>query len=175
MRILIRFIKLEKDTWLNREKQRKMRLRANPLKNKKTFFFFGYVQCLKECHYHANILPSTGLSSTKTTTTIKGRQKDKLSISFFIVFHRLIVVWVSFCSLIKGVTPKIRMLCFVLINSVTVLNLLCVWIMFCSEVENSAPGRWATSNEVETDDQCTSTGTTYGPLGTGRGREPGSL
>ena len=32
----------------------------------------------------------------------------------------------SFCSLIKEVTPKIRMLCFVLINSV-LLNLLCVW------------------------------------------------
>ena len=30
-----------------------------------------------------------------------------------------------FCSLIKGVTQKIRLLCFVLINSV-ILNLLCV-------------------------------------------------
>ena len=34
----------------------------------------------------------------------------------------------SFCSLIKGITPKIRMLCFVLINSV-ILNLWCIWIL----------------------------------------------
>ena len=35
----------------------------------------------------------------------------------------------SFCSLIKGITPKIRMVCFVLTNSV-LLNLSCVWIAF---------------------------------------------
>ena len=34
-------------------------------------------------------------------------------------------------SLKKGVTPKIRMLCFVLINSV-ILNLHCVWILILS-------------------------------------------
>ena len=33
-----------------------------------------------------------------------------------LVFHRLTVVQVSFCSLIKGITPNIRTLCFVLIN-----------------------------------------------------------
>ena len=33
----------------------------------------------------------------------------------------------SFCSLIKGIKPKIRKLCFVLINSV-ILNPFCVWI-----------------------------------------------
>ena len=33
----------------------------------------------------------------------------------------------SFCSLIKATAPKIRTMCFVLINSVP-LNLLCVWI-----------------------------------------------
>ena len=32
-------------------------------------------------------------------------------------------------NLIKRITPKIRMLCFVLINTV-ILNLLCVWIWF---------------------------------------------
>ena len=32
------------------------------------------------------------------------------------------------CSLKWGITPKIRMLCFVLINSV-LLNLLCVWTL----------------------------------------------
>ena len=36
---------------------------------------------------------------------------------------------VSFCSLIKGITPEILMLCFVLISSVR-LSLLCVWILF---------------------------------------------
>ena len=33
----------------------------------------------------------------------------------------------SFCSLIKGVTPKISMLCFVITDSVLV-NVLCVWM-----------------------------------------------
>ena len=44
-----------------------------------------------------------------------------------LIFHCLTVVQVSFCSLIKVITPKICMLCFVLINSV-ILNLLSVWI-----------------------------------------------
>ena len=34
----------------------------------------------------------------------------------------------SFCSLIKGITLKIRMLYFVPVTSV-ILNLLCVWIL----------------------------------------------
>ena len=46
-----------------------------------------------------------------------------------LVFHRLTVVKVLFCSLKKGITRKIRMLCFVLINNV-LFNLLCVWILF---------------------------------------------
>ena len=50
-----------------------------------------------------------------------------LSISFFIVFHPLTVVYLSFCSLIKAITPVIRMLCFVLINSI-LFNLLCALI-----------------------------------------------
>ena len=37
----------------------------------------------------------------------------------------------SLCSLVKGITQKIRMLCFVLINSV-LLNLLYVWVLNCS-------------------------------------------
>ena len=48
-----------------------------------------------------------------------------------IFFYRLSpfnFCFMSFCSLIKGITPKIRVLCFVLINSV-LLNLLCVWII----------------------------------------------
>ena len=35
---------------------------------------------------------------------------------------------VIFCRLIKGITLKIRTLCFILMNSI-VLNLLCVWIV----------------------------------------------
>ena len=38
----------------------------------------------------------------------------------------------SFCSLIKGIIPKTRMLCFVLINNV-LLNLSRVWLLICSE------------------------------------------
>ena len=37
----------------------------------------------------------------------------------------------SFCSLIKAIIPKIRILCFVLINSV-ILNLLCVRILIAA-------------------------------------------
>ena len=39
----------------------------------------------------------------------------------------------SFCSLIKGITPKIRMLCVILINNV-LLNVVCVWILCCVDV-----------------------------------------
>ena len=35
-----------------------------------------------------------------------------------------------FCSLIKGITPKIHVFCFVLINNV-LLNLFCIWILLC--------------------------------------------
>ena len=47
--------------------------------------------------------------------------------SVFNCCHRLYRV--SFCRLIKGITPRMCMLCFVLINSI-ILNLLCVWIRF---------------------------------------------
>ena len=50
-----------------------------------------------------------------------------LALSYaIIVFHCLIVVSVSLYSLIKQITPKIRVLCFVLITSV-LLNLLYAW------------------------------------------------
>ena len=41
--------------------------------------------------------------------------------------RKMTTMTVLFCSLIKGITPKIRMLCCVLIHCVF-LNLLCVWI-----------------------------------------------
>ena len=61
---------------------------------------------------------------------------------FIVIFHHLIVVQASFCSWIKGITLKICMLCFVLINSI-ILNLLCVWI-FHFGISQSFDGRpWA--------------------------------
>ena len=42
-----------------------------------------------------------------------------------------------YCSLIKGITPKIRMLCFVLINSV-LLKMLCVWDSEVQDPTNSS-------------------------------------
>ena len=62
---------------------------------------------------------------TKTT------QLNQKQISLFVlhlIFHRLTVVLVSFCSLIGGITPTV--FCFVLITLVNsvLLKLLCVWI-----------------------------------------------
>ena len=75
-------------------------------------------------------------SETRTSKTVKRtlllRTKHSMRIFELTPFtdlkHSLTVVWVSFCSLIKGITPTIRMLCFVLINS-SLLNLLCVSIL----------------------------------------------
>ena len=70
-----------------------------------------------------------------TKTTQLNQKKKKREINglalrlIFRRFHRLTVVKVSSCSLTKGIITKIRILCFVLINSVP-LNLLCVWIRF---------------------------------------------
>ena len=41
-----------------------------------------------------------------------------------VVSHRLTIS--SFCSLIKGITPKIRMFCLVLINSVLLNLFMCL-------------------------------------------------
>ena len=49
----------------------------------------------------------------------------------------------SFCSLTKGITPKIGWFCLVLINSV-LLNLLCVWILL---VSSFVPGLQRTSRQ----------------------------
>ena len=46
----------------------------------------------------------------------------------------------SFCSLIKGITPKICRLCFDLVNSV-LLNLLSVWISVLQSSEQGAGKR----------------------------------
>ena len=56
-----------------------------------------------------------------------------------LIFHHLTVVWVSFCSLMKGITSNICMLCFVPINSV-LLNYLYVWILkgWCTIKRNIA-------------------------------------
>ena len=54
------------------------------------------------------------------------------------VFHRLTVVSVSFCSLIKRVTRKLADCVFVLMNSV-LLNHFCVWIADFSAARNPPP------------------------------------
>ena len=54
--------------------------------------------------------------------------KGLSSAFIFIYFYRLTAALVSFCNLIKGITPKIRMLWFVLINSI-LLNLSCLWVL----------------------------------------------
>ena len=45
------------------------------------------------------------------------------------VLRKTASVYVSFCSLTKGITPKICWFCLTLISSV-LLNPLCVWILF---------------------------------------------
>ena len=63
---------------------------------------------------------------SKLRTQLTPKKVSALALhSFFIVFHGLIVVQVSFCSLIKRITQNICRLCIILINSV-ILNLLCV-------------------------------------------------
>ena len=65
----------------------------------------------------------SGHSSTK-------KRKEKVNgLALHLIFHHLIVVWMSFGGLMEGTAPKICMLCFVLVNSL-ILNLLCVWILF---------------------------------------------
>ena len=57
-------------------------------------------------------------------TVFQALDKAKTGFALHLSFHRL-----SSYSLMKGITPKIRMLGFVLINSV-LLNLLCVWKLY---------------------------------------------
>ena len=91
-------------------------------------------QCISE----QSSISNTSADSYKSTLRIiicfrldtKTTQLNQMQISILhLVFHRLTVVKVLFCSLKKGITRKIRMLCFVLINNV-LFNLLCVWILF---------------------------------------------
>ena len=73
---------------------------------------------------------------------------ESTCVSFFLVFRcigeyipldLLYVVEVSFCSLIKRITPAICRLCFVLMNRIFG-NLLCVWILFHSSPMKSRKG-----------------------------------
>ena len=57
----------------------------------------------------------------------------------------------SFCSLIKGITPKSRMLLFLRIKSV-ISNLLCVWIF---SVETVGVGHYTEEGQEEEHDVCT--------------------
>ena len=71
-------------------------------------------------HSRTKLLPSTGHENN----TAQPKPDNRLSST---IVHRLTVVYVWFCtSLILGITPKIRMLCFVLINS-ALFKLLCLY------------------------------------------------
>ena len=91
------------------------------------FFFLVFFYIFYSLHWfdcHANIPPITGLENNLVQPKI---DQWLSSPSHFSSFFTVTVVQMSFCSLIKGITPKVRTLCFVVVNSVR-LNLLCVWI-----------------------------------------------
>ena len=74
------------------------------------------------------------ISFLSQSTGHKNTQLNQKQISLLVlqlIFHRLTVVLMSFCSLISGITPKI--LYFVLINSV-LLKFLCVWIWWITKI-----------------------------------------
>ena len=61
----------------------------------------------------SNILSNTGYQNNIT------KQLNQKQISVLrLIFHRLTVVLVLICSLKKELNPSIRMMCFVIINSV---------------------------------------------------------
>ena len=101
---VIPFVNLQNDTQTtNDEKQWKTRQRAKTL------------TCLKTQNW--------------CVLALHLKNKRLNFAALHLIFHDIIVVQVSFCSLIKGITLKILMLCnFVLINSL-LLNLLSVWIL----------------------------------------------
>ena len=73
-----------------------------------------------------NILPNTGRQNNiakraQPKADENTETEDKYPTSHFTSFSCCFVTWK------KRLTPKIRMLCFVIIN-ITLLNLLCVWI-----------------------------------------------
>ena len=54
--------------------------------------------------------PTICLQAT-TDPKKKKRKKEEVSFSFFIVFNRLTVVYVSYCGLTQGISPEICILC----------------------------------------------------------------
>ena len=70
----------------------------------------------------ASSLPNTGHQSNISNKTAPPKSRQVSYISFF-------TVQLLFCSLKNGINAKIRMLCFVIVNSV-LLNLSCVCIKY---------------------------------------------
>ena len=68
----------------------------------------------------------TFFPAADTETTELDEKQVSIAV-LHLIFHSLTVAQVLFCSLKKGITPKICMVCFVLVNSL-LFNLLCVWI-----------------------------------------------
>ena len=54
------------------------------------------------------------------------RRKQRSVLVLHLIFRRLAVAYVLYCNLKRGITPKIRMLCFVLANSVLFKPFLCL-------------------------------------------------
>ena len=78
--------------------------------------------------------------NTKTNIALNQRQISVLVLQLiFFFFTVLAVVLVSVCSLIKGITPKIRMLCYVLINGV-LLNLFFFLPQWAELIVSLSPG-----------------------------------
>ena len=75
------------------------------------------------------MMSSSILSNTGHQNNITKQLNQKQISVLHLIFHRLTVVLVLICSLKKELTPKIRMMCFVIINSV-LSYFLCVWILF---------------------------------------------
>ena len=107
------------------------------------------VQCLEDCWTNiANNLPSTEQAKKKkkkikkmSPTIFQSPNKQQtlnqskirfFSLSFFIVFNRLSVVYVSFCGLTKGISLKRCILCVRVKTNKRLFEPFGVWILFLS-------------------------------------------
>ena len=87
------------------------------------------------------VIPFTKLQNTETavkqwkmrcrTTFFQALMQKQTSVLILhLIFHCVTDVYVPFCGLIKGITSKICMLCFVLINSV--LLIIIIMYIYCA-------------------------------------------
>ena len=74
-----------------------------------------------------HVMPA--ISKHRTNCKKLNQNKISLFLSFFVVFDRLSVVSVSFCCLIKGISPKICVLCVRVKINKRLFETFCVWIL----------------------------------------------